>query len=118
MRRIALSSFVLPGVLVALAGIALAGCSPNEQGIKVITEQCIADGEAIEVCECLGKSSAAKLDKPMFDMVVLGAQGAEAEVAGRMEELAPELRTKFAVLTAEITQKCAVGMAPDLSDPQ
>ena len=109
MRRIAVSSFAL---------VMLAGCNPNEQGIKVITEQCIADGEAVEVCECLGTASAQKLDKPMFDMVVLGAQGAEAEVAGRMEELAPELRTKFAVLTAEITQKCAVGMAPDLSDPQ
>ena len=47
-----------------------------------------------------------KLDKPMFDMVVLGAQGAEAEVAGRMEELPPELRTKFAVVIAEIRQ-CA-----------
>lgn len=103
MRRIAVSSVVL---------VLLAGCSPNEQGIKVITEQCIADGEAIEVCECLGKASAEKLDKPMFDMVVLGAQGAEAEVAGRMEELAPELRTKFAVMTQEISRQCGVGAAP------
>lgn len=108
MRRIAVSSVVL---------VLLAGCSPNEQGIKVITEQCIADGEAIEVCECLGKASAEKLDKPMFDMVVLGAQGAEAEVAGRMEELAPELRTKFAVMTQEISRQCGVVTAVDTSGP-
>lgn len=95
-------------ILVTLLGLAvLAGCSPNEQGIKVITEQCIAGGEPVEVCECLGKASSDKLDKPMFDMVVLGAQGAEAEVAGRMEDLAPELRTKFAVTTQEISRQCS-----------
>jgi hypothetical protein len=111
MRRISISSFLLPALL--LGG--LAACSANQQGIKVITEQCIADGEAIEVCECLGKASAEKLDKPMFDMVVLGAQGAEQEVAGRMEELAPELKTKFAVVTREITQQCGVGTVPDVA---
>ena len=104
MRRIAISSLGL---------VLLAGCSPNEQGIKVITEQCIAGGEPVEVCECLGKTSAEKLDKPMFDMVVLGAQGAETEVAGRMEELAPELRTKFAVMTQEISRQCTVEAATD-----
>ena len=107
MRRIA----VISGVLVLLAG-----CSPNEQGIKVITEQCIAGGEAVEVCECLGKASAEKLDKPMFDMVVLGAQGAEQEVAGRMEDLAPELRTKFAVVTQEISAQCTASAATDTSE--
>jgi biotin synthase-related radical SAM superfamily protein len=113
MRRIAVNS----GVVVLLCGGLLAGCSPNEQGKKVITEQCIADGEAIEVCECLAATSAEKLDKPMFDMVVLGAQGAEAEVAGRMEELAPELRTKFAVVAAEISRTCGVGTVPDAPAP-
>ena len=114
MRRIAVSS----GVVILLCGSLLAGCSPNEQGKKVITEQCIADGEAIEVCDCLAAASSDKLDKPMFDMVVLGAQGAEAEVAGRMEELAPELRTKFAVVTGEISRQCGVGTTPDLPAQQ
>ena len=109
MRRIAASSFLL---------VLLAGCNPNEQGIKVITEQCIADGEAVEVCECLGKASAQKLDKPMFDMVVLGAQGAEQEVAGRMEELPPELKAKFSVVTTEISQQCANAPAADTSGQQ
>ncbi len=109
MRRIAVSSFAL---------VMLAGCNPNEQGIKVITEQCIADGEAVEVCECLGTASAQKLDKPMFDMVVLGAQGAEQEVAGRMEELPPELKAKFSVVTTEISQQCANAPAADTSGQQ
>lgn len=97
MRRLAASAILL---------VLLAGCNPNEKGIKVITEQCIADGEAVAVCECLGKTSAAKLDKDLFDMVVLGAQGAEQEVAGRMEELAPELKAKFAVVIPQIRREC------------
>ena len=104
--------------LAALVAAILAGCSPNGQGINVITEQCIADGEAVEVCECLGKASAEKLDKPMFDMVVLGAQGAEQEVAGRMEELPPELKAKFSVVTTEISQQCANAPAADTSGQQ
>lgn len=107
MRRIAASLLFLavPGALTA--------CSPNAQGIKVITEQCIADGEAIEVCECLGKNTASRLDKQLFDMVVLGAQGAEQEVAGRMEELPPELKAKFAAVIPDIRRECdALADAP------
>lgn len=104
MRRLAVSSVAL---------VMLAGCNPNEQGIKIITEQCIADGEPVEVCECLGRASAQKLDKPMFDMVVLGAQGAEQEVAGRMEELPPELKAKFSVLVTDISRQCANAPATD-----
>jgi hypothetical protein len=109
MRRFAVSSLVL--------GATLAGCSPNAQGIKVITEQCIADGEAIEVCECLGTASSEKLDKDLFDMVVLGAQGAEAEVAGRMEDLQPEMRAKFAVVTGEIRRTCDRATAVETPQP-
>lgn len=94
---------LVPGLLLLAM---LAGCNPNERGIKVITEQCIADGEAVPVCECLGKASAEKLDKVLFDMVVLGAQGAEQEVAGRMEDLAPEMKAKFAVVVPEIRRTC------------
>lgn len=97
MRRFGFSLLLLAG---------LAACSANEQGRKVITEQCIADGEAVAVCECLAKGAAEKLDKELFDMVVLGAQGAEQEVAGRMEDLPPELKTKFAVVIPEIRAAC------------
>lgn len=111
MRRIARS-------LVAFTVLgALAGCSPNAQGIKVITEQCIADGEAIEVCECLGKTSSEKLDKDLFDMVVLGAQGAEQEVAGRMEDLAPEMKAKFVALIPQIRNTCDTAAVAETPEP-
>ena len=64
-------------VLLPFAALGLAACSQNEVGKKVITEQCIAEGETVEVCECFAKTSNEKLDKELFDIVVLGA-GPEA----------------------------------------
>ena len=104
MRRLPLFAFALLG-----GALALAGCSPNEQGRKIITEQCIASGEPVEVCECLSKASEQKLGQQLFDIVVLGAQGDEAETAARMEELPPEMRTKFATVIPEIRQGCGAG---------
>jgi hypothetical protein len=42
--------------LLALVTLGLAACSQNEVGKKVITEQCIAEGETVEVCECFAKN--------------------------------------------------------------
>lgn len=98
--------FFLYALTLAAPALAVAGCSPNETGKKIITEQCIASGEPVEVCECLAKASDQKLGQQLFDIVVLGAQGDEAETAARMEELPPELRTKFTVLVPEIRREC------------
>lgn len=92
-------------VLLALSAAA-AGCNPNATGSKVIAEQCIADGESIEMCECLGKESAERLDQPLFDLVVLGAQGAEAEAAARMEEMPADLKMRFSAVIPEIRRTC------------
>ena len=73
--------------LLTLVALGLAACSQNEVGKKVITEQCIAEGETVEVCECFAKTSDEKLDKELFDIVVLGAQGEDIETAERIEEL-------------------------------
>jgi hypothetical protein len=90
-----------------LAGFALlAACSQNEHGKRVITEQCIADGRPIEVCECLGRTTAERLEPELFDMVVLGAKGEDSETAARMEELSPERRAKFSVTIPEIMRTC------------
>lgn len=100
MRRIAITLAMLTG----FAG--LAACNPNEPGMKVIARQCLAGGQAEEVCDCLSKQSAQRLDKDLFEMVVLGAQGEEAEVVARMEELPPELKTKFTVVIPDIRREC------------
>lgn len=92
--------------LFALAIMGLAGCSQNEAGRKVIAEQCIADGEAIEVCECFAKEADAKLEQPMFDIVVLGAQGDDEETARLVEELDREQQAKFTTAVREVLRSC------------
>jgi len=104
MRR---SSASLPGLAVLLlAAVAIAGCSQNEQGRKTIEAQCIAGGGAEDVCACLAKTSAERLDKELFDIVVLGAQGEDLETAERIAELPPELENKLSAVVPEIIKQC------------
>jgi hypothetical protein len=92
--------------LLALVTVGLAACSQNEAGKKVITEQCIADGGIVEVCECLARESDAKLDKPLFDIIVMGAQGMDVETAERIEELEPQQKAKLATVAPQILNAC------------
>jgi Ni,Fe-hydrogenase maturation factor len=92
--------------LLALAAFALGACSQNEQGRKTIEAQCIAGGGAEDVCACLATTSAEKLDKELFDIVVLGAQGEDVETAERIEELSPELENKMTMAIPEIIKSC------------
>jgi hypothetical protein len=101
MRRYAAS---LSGL--AAIALALSGCSQNEQGKKVIEAQCIAGGGAEDVCACLARTSAERLDKELFDIVVLGAQGEDIETAERIEELSPELENKLTLVVPEIIKSC------------
>lgn len=97
MRRLAAS-------LIALA--ALAGCSQNEEGKKAIADQCLANGEAPEVCDCLARTSADRLDPALFDIVVLGSKGEDLMVQQRMEELTPDLQAKFSLTIPQILREC------------
>lgn len=90
--------------MVALA--ALAGCSQNDVSRKVIAEQCIAEGETIEVCECFAKTSAEKLDKDLLDIVVLGAQGEDGETEKLMQELSPSQKAHFTAAVREVISSC------------
>lgn len=86
--------------------LGLAACSQNEAGKKVITEQCIADGGIVEVCECLARETDAKLEKPLFDIIVMGAQGLDVETAERIEELDPSQKAKLATVAPQILNTC------------
>lgn len=99
MKRVAL-------VLLVLASLGAAACSPRDAGKKAIVARCLAGAEDEKVCECTAQASAEKLDQELFDLVVLGAKGEEAEAAVRAEELTPELQSKFALLIPEIKQEC------------
>lgn len=93
-------------IFIAAAGLVIAACSQNEAGKKVITEQCIADGEAIEVCECIAKEADAKLDQGLFDIVVLGAQGADLDTARLISELDPQQQAKFTMGVRQLLDSC------------
>ena len=93
-------------VLLALAALGVAACSPRESGKKAIVERCLAGGEDEKVCQCQAQASAEKLDQELFDLVVLGARGEEAEAAVRVEELSPELQGRLSTLVPEIRQEC------------
>lgn len=95
--------------LIALvAATALVGCSRNESGRKLITERCLASGETTEVCECLARESDARLDQPLFDLVVLGARGEAEEAELAMQELDNQMKSKFATLAPQIRKGCGV----------
>lgn len=104
MRRHAASLAGLAAL--GLGALTLGACSQNEQGRKVIEAQCIAGGGAEDVCACLGKTSAERLDKELFDIVVLGAQGEDIETAERIEELSPELENKLSLVVPDIIKSC------------
>jgi hypothetical protein len=48
----------------------------------------VAGGEKLEVCECFAEESSRRLENPMFELVVLGAQGRESEAEEVMKSLA------------------------------
>jgi hypothetical protein len=76
-------------LLAILALVALPSCSPNAAGREAITNRCVAGGEKLEVCECFAEESSRRLEKPMFELVVLGAQGRESEAEEVMKSLGP-----------------------------
>lgn len=86
--------------------IALAACSQNGPGRAVIVERCVTGGEAPEICQCLADQSSRKLDGEMFDLVVLGAQGDEAETDLMMQEMSPDRQAQFGSTMREIIRAC------------
>jgi len=97
MRRLAAS---------LLCVAALVACSQNEAGKTAIVDQCLANGEAPDVCDCLARMSAEKLDPVLFDIVVLGAKGEDLVVQQRMEDLTPDLQARFSLTIPQILREC------------
>ena len=86
--------------------IALAACSQNGPGRAAIVDRCVTGGETPEVCQCLADQSSRKLDGDMFALVVLGAQGEEAETDLLMKEMPPDRQLKFSATMREIIGAC------------
>jgi hypothetical protein len=93
-----------------VAGLVAGACSADDSGRKAIIDACLKGGQPDGVCSCLAKESARRLDKPMYEVVVLGAQGNEAETDRIMATLTPAAAQKFISTTQSIARTC--GAAP------
>jgi hypothetical protein len=90
------------------AGLVAGGCSVDDTGRKAIVDACLKSGQSDGVCSCLAKESERRLDKPMYQVVVLGAQGNEAETDRLMATLTPAAAQKFINTTQVIAKTCGV----------
>ena len=64
------------------------------------------------MCNCLARESDAKLDQPLFELVVLGARGEQEEAELALQELDSTMKAKFAALVPQISKGCGVSDAP------
>jgi hypothetical protein len=95
-----------PLSIAALALMTLAACSQNGPGIASITDRCVAGGESPEVCKCLAEQSASKLDKEMFEVVVLGARGEQNASARLLRDIGPDRQNRFKTLVRDVASRC------------
>lgn len=95
---------------IVAALLAVAACSGDESGRRAIVDACLKGGQPEGVCLCLSREAERRLDKPMFDVVVLGAQGNETETDRIMATLTPAAAQKFSSTTQAIARTC--GAAP------
>jgi hypothetical protein len=94
------------------AGLVAGGCSVDDTGQKAIVDACLKSGQQGDVCSCLAKESERRLDKPMYQLVVLGAQGNESETDRIMATLTPAAAQKFAGTTQSIAKTCGATPPP------
>jgi hypothetical protein len=89
-----------------LAMLALAACNQNGPGRAAITDRCITGGEKPEVCKCFADESSRRLDRAMFELIVLGAQGQDTVAEQRLRELGPESQGAFSTVVRGIIRGC------------
>ena len=97
---------------VVAVSLCLAACSGDAAGRKVIVDACLRNGQQPGVCACLASESEKRLDKPMFQLVVLGAQGNASETDRIMATLTPQASQKFAATTDAIKKTCKLEGEP------
>jgi hypothetical protein len=97
---------MLRQAMLVLLSVGLSACDQNGAGREVITNRCVAGGEAPEICRCFADESARRLEGDLFQIVVLGAQGMETETDRLMKELPAERQTDFSSSMREIVQAC------------
>ncbi len=100
MRRVLVSTLGVIGLL--------GGCDAVEANRKVIEESCVANGETAEVCSCLARESADRLDPAVLELIAMGAKGEGREASEKSRALDSPLRSQFAVEVPAIMEACGV----------
>lgn len=86
----------------------LGGCDAVEANRRTIEDSCLANGDGAEVCACLARESAERLDPAVLDLVVLGAKGQSRGASEKARSLDPALRMQLAVDVPAIMAECGV----------
>lgn len=100
MRRVLASAFGL----VSLLG----GCDAVEANRRTIEDSCLANGETVEVCACLARESAERLDPAVLELIAMGAKGEARDASEKSRTLDPPLRSQFAIEVPAIMAACGV----------
>ncbi len=100
MRRVLALPMVFAGVL--------AGCDAVEESRRAIEESCIANGESVEICSCLARESAERLDPAVLDLMVMGAKGEPRQASERARALEPEQQSQLAIDVPVIMAECGM----------
>lgn len=105
------SAVIAAGSIAGLVAVGLAACSDGS-GRKVIIDACLRSAQASGVCSCLAGESEKQLEKPMFNVVVLGAEGNSAEADRLLAAMTPAAQQKFTDTTKAIAHTCGAVDSP------
>ncbi len=98
MRRVVASTLGL----IALLG----ACDAVEASRKTIEQTCLANGEPQDVCSCLARESAERLDPAVLDIMVIGAKGQPRDASSKARALDAPLRSQLAMDVPAIMVEC------------
>jgi hypothetical protein len=102
----AMRSLVVSAILMS---VCLAACDAVEESRRTIEQACRDNGDPAEVCDCLGRESALRLDPQILGLMVMGARGDSREASEKARMLDPAIQSQLAVEVPAIMAEC--GMA-------
>lgn len=92
-------------LVVAASILALAACGG---GKAAMVKSCVDDGTNQKTCECIATELEEKLDKDVFDALVLGAQGRDEAAKVALEKLPANQQFSVVTTTMGAAMKCGL----------
>lgn len=91
-----------------LLSVCLAACDAVEESRRTIEQACRDNGDPADVCDCLGRESALRLDPQILSLMVMGARGDSREASERARMLDPAIQSQLAVEVPAIMTECGM----------